>query len=826
MHSTTLEQSLVAAMRHQQAGRLDQAENLYRGILARHPDSADAQHLLGVPCAQRGRNQEGVELIRQAISRRPQVAGFHANLGHALLAAKSIEEAAKAFRDAARLNPKDAEFQLQLGTSLKEIGRLDEAVACARQALTLNPKSAKAQYLLGAVLQGQGELEGAVEAYRRAGALEPNSAPAQNHLGNIFRSMRRLDDAIGCYRRALSLQPDLADVWANLANTTLKNGEPAEAIDCARKALAIRPDFAEAISVLADALREAGRMDEAIAEYQKVIALWPDSAENYNNLAVVLWGRGRLDEALAAIDKAVALRPNWAPLWSNRGGLLRGLNRPREAIAAIRHALQIDPDSFEGHFNLAKNLIDIGQLDQAMKSARRCVELNPHASEVRNTLANVFKERGQVDKAIEEFDRGLELQPDNAVIHSNRLYTLYFDTRCSPAELLAQHHAWAERHAHPLKPLIRPHENDRDPNRRLRIGYVSPDFNAHPVGRFILPLLSAHDHQQFEIYCYASVQKLDTFTSRIQSHADVWRDILALTNDEAAELIREDRIDILVDLTMHMAKNRMLLFARKPAPVQATYLAYAGTTGLDTIDYRITDPHLDPPGSSDEYYTERSIRLAQSYWCYEPPIESLEMTPLPAATKGFITFGCLNNFCKITAEAIQTWCRILSAVPNSHLLLHAAAGSHRDTVRQKLSDYGIDPNRVSFMGKISLPQFMQQYQTIDIGLDPFPYVGGTTTCDALWMGVPVVTLRGQTAISRGGASIMTNIGLPELIAESPEQYVRIAVELAADLPRLTHLRSDLREKMRTSPLMDAPRFARDMEAAYRQMWRNWCQGIQ
>ncbi|MGD0540660.1 MAG: tetratricopeptide repeat protein [Tepidisphaeraceae bacterium] len=826
MHSTTLEQSLVEAMRHQQAGRLDEAENLYRRILARHPDSADALHLLGVLCAQRGRNQEGVELIRQAISRRPQVAGFHANLGHALLAAKSIEEAAKAYRDAARLNPKDAELQIQLGTSLKAIGRLDEAVACARQALTLNPKSAKAEYLLGAALQGQGELEGAVEAYRRAGALEPNSAPAQNHLGNIFRSMRRLDDAIACYRRALTIQLDDADAWSSLAIATLKNGEPAEAIDCAKKALAIRPDFAQAISVLADALREAGRFDEAIAEYQRVIALRPGSAENYNNLAVALRGRERLEEALAAVDKALALRPDLALLWSNRGGLLRNLNRAGEAIAALRRALQIDPDSFEGNFNLAKNLIDVGRIDQAMPLARRCVELNPQSSEARNTMANALKEMGQVDKAIEQFDRALELHPDDAVVRSNRLYTLYFDTRCSQADLLAEHCDWADHYAQPLKPSIRPHENDRDPDRRLRIGYVSPNFNLHPVGRFLSPLLAAHDHERFEIYCYASVGLFDGFTTRMQSYADVWRDIRALSNEEAAEVIRNDRIDILVDLTMHMAKNRMLLFARKPAPVQATYLAYAGTTGLDTIDYRITDPHLDPPGSSDEYYTERSIHLAETYWCYEPPIDLLEMAPLPAATKGFITFGCLNNFCKNTAEALQAWCRILAAVPNSRLLLHAATGSHRDAVRQRLSDSGIDPNRVSFMGKIPLPQFMQQHQIIDIGLDPFPYVGGTTTCDALWMGVPVVTLRGQTAISRGGASIMTNIGLPELIAESPEQYVRIAVELATDLPRLIHLRGNLREKMRTSPLMDAPRFARDMEAAYRQMWRNWCQGIQ
>jgi len=261
----------------------------------------------------------------------------------------------------------------------------------------------------------------------------------------------------------------------------------------------------------------------------------------------------------------------------------------------------------------------------------------------------------------------------------------------------------------------------------------------------------------------------------------------------------------------------MLLFARKPAPVQVTYLAYAGTTGLETIDYRITDPHLDPPGGTDEYYTEKSIRLPQTYWCYEPPIENLPKSPLPAASAGFVTFGCLNNFCKITDEALRTWCAIMTGTPNSRLLLHAAAGSHRDRVRQTLREHAIDPERLSFVEKLSLPQYMEQYRRIDIALDPFPYVGGTTTCDALWMGVPVVTVRGQTAISRGGASILTNIGIPELIGSTLDEYIQIAVALANDPARLGELRQTLRDRMRSSPLMDAPNFARNMEEAFRRM---------
>jgi predicted O-linked N-acetylglucosamine transferase (SPINDLY family) len=502
---------------------------------------------------------------------------------------------------------------------------------------------------------------------------------------------------------------------------------------------------------------------------------------------------------------------------------MNAIGRVDQAIPLCRRAVQLQPDRAEAHNNLGVALMNNGQLDEADAALQRALQLKPDYAEAHGNFGNVLKERGQLAQAIAAYRRAIEISPANAVIHSNLVHTVYFHPDYGQAELLRESRGWAARHADPLRSFIRPHKNTRDPSRRLRIGYVSPDFNGHPVGRFILPLLACHDHQQFEIYCYASVQRSDSFTPRIQQQADVWRDIRTLSNDEAAKLIRQDRIDILIDLTMHMAKNRMLLFACKPAPVQATYLAYAGTTGLDTIDYRITDPHLDPPASSEEYYAERSIRLPQSYWCYEPPPESPEIAPLPAATKGFITFGCFNNFCKMSAGALQTWCGILTAVPNSRLLLHAAPGSHRDVLRQKLSDSGIDPNRLGFTGKLPLPQYMRQYHNVDIGLDPFPYVGGSTTCDALWMGVPVVTLRGQTAVGRGGASILSNVGLTEFIAENPEQYLLIACGLAGDLSKLAELRSSLRTRIERSPLMNARQFAADIEAAYRQMWRTWCE---
>jgi protein O-GlcNAc transferase len=750
MAEFNIQNAFDLALQHHQAGRLAEAERLYRQILTEQPDDLDAMHLLGVIAYQTGRNDIAVDLIREAIALDPEFAEAYYNLGNALAGKGSLVEAIAAYRQAVALDPNLANAHLSLGVALRSHGQLDEAIAVFQQVIALNPQSPEVYNTLARTLKQKGELDGAITAYRQAITLRPEFAEAHSNLGNALQEKGELDDAIAAYRLAISLRPDLPETHSNLGSALKEKGDLNGAIAAYRKAIALRPNFSEAHSNLGIVLRYNGQLDEAIASYRQAIALRPNFAEVHNNLGIALHDKGELDEAIAAYHRAIALKPNFPEAHSNLGNSLRDRSELTEAVAAYRQAIALRPDFSEAHSNL--------------------------------------------------------------------VYALYLDTRCTQAELLAEHRFWAKLHADPFKSLIRPHENDRGPNRRLRIGYVSPDFHSHPVGRFILPLLAAHDHKQFEIYCYASVLYPDSVTARIQRQADVWRDIGALSDEEAAKLISEDRIDILIDLSLHTAKNRMLLFARKPAPIQATYLAYPGTSGMEMIDYRITDPHLDPPGSSDNRYTEQSIRLDETYWCYEAVLESPEVNPLPAAAKGFVTFACLNNFSKNSAAAIQTWCRILTAVPNSRLLLYAAVGSHRDAVRQKLSDAGIDPNRLSFAGRIPFSQYMQQYHNIDIGLDPFPYVGGTTTCDALWMGVPVVTLAGQSAISRGGASILTNVGIPELIAESTDQYVRLAADLAADLPRLTHLRSHLREKMRTSPLMDAPRFARNMEEAYRKMW--------
>jgi protein O-GlcNAc transferase len=353
------------------------------------------------------------------------------------------------------------------------------------------------------------------------------------------------------------------------------------------------------------------------------------------------------------------------------------------------------------------------------------------------------------------------------------------------------------------------------------VGYVSPDFRDHAQRLFTFPLLREHDHEAFEIVCYSSTNPEDAWTERLRSHADVWRNVAALSANDLAALIRDDQVDVLVDLSMHMDGQRLKVFAQKPAPVQLAWLAYPGTTGVDGIDYRVTDPYLDPPGAPLPY-SEQSLWLPHSFWCYDPDNEESEVSDLPALAAGHITFGCLNNFLKVNPGVFELWAGLLTQLPTSKFLLLAPSGRARATARRAFEAHGVDPERVDFVGLQWRKDYLASYHRIDVALDCVPYNGHTTSLDAFWMGVPIVTLVGNTVAGRAGLCQAYNLKLPELVAESRADFVQKAVALTRDLPRLAELRKQLRSRMRQSPLMDAPRFARDLEALYRAAWRSWC----
>jgi predicted O-linked N-acetylglucosamine transferase (SPINDLY family) len=712
---------------------------------------------------------------------------------------------------------------LRLAVGHHQAGRLAEAKRMYLEVLAQHPDNADVLHLLGIMAMQGGQTDQALGWLRQAIAIKPSVANYQNTLGCLLRDKGQIDEAIGALRQAIRLDPNLADAHANLGNALVDRGYADDAILASRRALALNPQCYQAYNNLGNALQQKRELDEAIAAYRQALAIQPNLAETQNNLGNALRDKGRMEEAIAAYSRALQLKPNMHEAYCNLGGAWSDMGRPNEAIASYQQCLRLSPGYVDAHTSLGIALLENGQPDGAMASIREALRLKPNDVIAHNVLARIYKEQGQVEEAVVTYRRAFALKPDRADIHSNLLYALHYHPGYDAQAILEEHRRWAQMHAEPLASEIRPRDNDRSPDRKLKIAFLSPDLCGHPVGRSLLPLFESRDSRQLEIVCYSDVRRGDVVTSKLKGLADQWQDVFALSDERVAEKIRQDRIDILVDTTLHTAHNRLLVFARQPAPVQLTMLGPPTTTGLATMHYRLTDPYLDPPGVSEGDYTETSIRLPDCFWVYQAPAIEILPSDLPALTNGFVTFGCLNRFAKASGPALELWLRILQTVPNSRLMIQSQPGGHLDRVGKLFAEGGIASDRVQFVAKTSQEEYFRRYRQLDICLDPFPYNGHTSSMDGLWMGVPSVALRGRTAVGRGGVSILSNLGLTDWIADSPEQYVSIAAQMAGDLPRLAELRRTLRGRMEASPLMDGPRFARNVESAFRQMWRNWCE---
>jgi predicted O-linked N-acetylglucosamine transferase (SPINDLY family) len=589
-----------------------------------------------------------------------------------------------------------------------------------------------------------------------------------------------------------------------------------------RRALQLRPNFGPALKNLGIVLCEQGKFDLAVASCQRAVDLNPNDVEAHSNLGAALVKQGKFDEALAQYKHALRLDPHHAVTRNNLGAALQELGRLGEAEASLREALRVKPNYPDALCNLGIVLRKQGHTDGALAKYQEALHFKPDHVAAHMDLGNVYKDQGRLDEALAQFRRALTIRPDAANIHSNLVLTLNYHPGYDARAIQEECARWNRTHAEPLKKLILPHPNRPDRTRRLRIGYVSPDFSEHVDSFFLIPLLSNHDHEHYEILCYANVERPDAMTERLRGYADVWRSTVRLSDQQVADVVRGDRIDILVDLELHSAKNRLLMFAQKPAPVQLTWLGYPGTTGLSTIDYRLTDPYLDPPGLFDAFYSEESMRLPDTFWCYDPLSSVPPVSSLPALQTGIVTFGCLNNFCKVNEGCLSLWAEVLRKVPQSRFLLQAPRGQTRDSIMATFQKQRVVPERIELVDSMPRTQFLGTYHRIDLALDPLPYNGHTTSLDAFWMGVPTLTLVGKTVVGRAGYSQLCNLGLSELAAQTPEQYLELAANWADDLERLQALRGSLRERMRQSPLMDGKRFARCVEQAYRHMWRRWC----
>jgi protein O-GlcNAc transferase len=673
-----------------------------------------------------------------------------------------------------------------------EQGDLEIAGRVCEQISQEAPERADADHLLGLIANRRGDRQLAVELIQRAISRDGGRPIWHANLGNLFRILKRYDEAAQALAQALALDPADGGT-ANTIGLLLEDQDRlAEAVEWYARAVEADPCDVQFHYNLADAHRRLGHVRRAILGYREVLKYSPDYMGAYVNLGNLLFYQGLVPAA----------------------------------TVIYRQALTHFPEDHRILTNLAAAYIKMGELTQGAACLRHVIEKKPDYASAYNNLAAILQRQGKMNEAVACYRRSLVLDPTSRKNHSNFLFALHYDPNCTPIQIRRAAEDYWVRHCPEIPP--QPPAVTTQGSRRLRIGYVSADFREHSVSYFLGPLLSAHDRERFEVFCYASIWRPDNITEALRQTSDHWRDIRLLDDGEAARVIRDDAIDILIDLGGHTAENRLDIFALQPAPVQMTWLGYPGTTGIPAIAFRITDGVTDPIGMTEGHYTEQLIRLPEIFLCYGPAPGVPEVSELPAKTRRAITFGSFNNLSKINAKVIGVWAAILQRIPDSRLLLKARPLTD-DVIRRRylnlFQEREIEPDRIHMLPRTTTtPEHLACYHGVDIALDAFPYNGTTTTCEALWMGVPVVTCLGDRHSARVGAAILHQVGLDHLVAADESGYVDAAVRLAGDLTELAGLRTTLRQRMQESPLCDAHGFARRFEAGLETAWNGAVMG--
>lgn len=711
------------AVQHHQSGRLQEAEKLYRQILAEDPAHADANHLLGLLAYQGGFLKEAIALISNAIKTDASQAMFHNSLGLALT-----------------------------GES-----RFDEAVTCFTHALTRKPDYMEAHNNLAGVYLKTGNYTKAIEHFRRVITLKPGHLEAHGNLGNALKNTGNFEAAATCYRTVIEAAPQHPQAHCNLGTV----------------------------------LQELGQIEDAIASYRQAIHSDASHVESYNNLALALQSLGRLDEAIECLQKALPLQPDFAETHSNLGSALQQQGHPGAALPHLQNAIKQAPNHAKAHSNMGAALIELGH----------------------------------PQKAIAHFEKALELQPQFPTAFSNLLLSQLYLSDTDPVKNRDLARQFAGTINSPVLP-IQNHPNSPDPNKLLKIGFVSADLRHHSVSYFLASVWPSLNSDTLQVFAYATSLIEDDMSQQLKNSVSVWRNLAGLSTDKQVETIQKDSIDILIDLGGHTAHNSLQLFARKPAPLQVSWLGYSATTGLDAMDYILCDPWVVPE-SDNSHYVETPWRLPENYLCFSPPNEQVEITELPALANGYLTFGSFNNLTKLSDATVHCWACLLKALPDSRLLLKAKQLDQPDfkvSLIERFKGEGVEEDQLIFTERTkSLAAHFATYNEIDIALDPFPYGGTTTSAEALWMGVPVLTLKGDRFVGHVGESLLQNINLADWIADSPDDYIEKAVTLSQDLPALMQLCSQLREQFIASPICDAPRFSVHLQKAFRNMWEIYCQ---
>jgi len=779
----TVEQALNKAVAQHHDGQLQEAGELYRDILQSQPNHPEANHNMGVLAVQMKQPASGLPYFIAALDADPARGQFWVSYIDALFQAGQLEDARQVLALAQQqgLQGDDVNAlaaRLEGGAQLAEQSNAEDSPPVSPAAPQDSQKKPKTK-----------PAKPDKSAKKSAPHQEKNPSPQEiNTLVAVFNQ--------GRYTEA-----------ANLA-----------------QAMTVRFPLHEfGWKALGMALKQMGRSGDALAPMQKAAALSPGDAETHSNLGVILDELGCTDAAEAGYRRALQIKPDYADAHVNLGAILNDLRRFNEAEASYRRALEITPDFAEAHSNLGNTLKNLGRLDEAEVCLRRALQFKPGYAQGHINLGNLLNDLGRIDEAEACYRRALQIKPNYENAFSNLLFTLNYHPDKSGEEIFEAYREYNARFGLPCQSEWRSHENSRQTQRRLKVGYVSPDFRKHPVRHFLEPLLAHHDKTQVEVYAYADLVKEDYMTARYRGYVDHWVPARGMSNVTLAERIRSDGIDILVELAGHTAGNRLPAFARKPAPVSLSWLGYGCTTGLSAIDYFLTNWTSAPPGS-EGLFSEKPWRLAIPPYVYQPAEGMGLSNPLPAMSAGYVTFGTLSRGIRINHRVIRVWSEILRHVKSARLVIDSQDFSGvyaQNLLAEKFAAYGIGRDQLQ-IGSHSPPWDM--LRSIDIGLDCFPHNSGTTLFETLYMGVPYITLAARPSVGRIGSSILEGVGHSEWIADTEDEYVEKAVSLAGNLSNLAILRGGLRQEMEAGPLMDAKGFASAMEAAYREMFEIWAKG--
>ncbi len=722
----------------------------------------------------------------------PELARAFFNKGHFLLERGDLPAALSAFDEALKLKPDSAAAHYNVGLINFRLGATDAAIVACRQAIAFKPDFANAHLALGIALMQGHALDDAIACFDKALAIEPDLVQAHRHRGIAFQDIGQLERAIACYQQVIGMDPDIAEVHCNLGS----------------------------------ALQALGRWADAVASYERTLEINPLLVEAHFNLGITLQSIPNMDRAESAYRRAIEVQSDYAPAHNNLGKLFLDLGRCEAAFDCFHRALEIQPNFVAAHLNLGIALATMGEHHAAKASYQRVLELDPTNASAHLGMGEALKYYGDFDASIASILLALETKPDYALAHSNLLFQRNYLHGSSEALSFVHAQSFGEMvsriacaYTHWPNPAV--------VHRCLRVGFMSGDLSNHPVGYFVecvVAALSAQNPVPFELVAYSTHDKNDEVSQRIRAHFDAWHSVERLSDEDLARHIWTDGIDVLVDLSGHTAHNRLPVFGWRPAPVQVSWLGYFATTGVAEMDYFIAD-HWTLAPEQEVFFTEKIWRLPETRLCFTAPNVDVEVNPLPAGANGFVTFGCFNNLSKMNDAVVGVWAQILNQLPGSKLFLKCPQLSEsvvQAKTCERFAAHGIDAGRLILEHYDTRAKYLATYHRIDIALDPFPYPGGTTTVEALWMGIPVLTLAGDKFLSRQGVGLLMNADLPDWVATDADDYIARAVGHATDLPKLTALRARLREQVLASPVFDAQRFAKHFEEALRGMWHIWC----